>query len=78
MGRKSLSHEGRVGRHKGSFYTKSKAYMAETRLVGAIGAGGVISSEEELPATRGKRFLGMEECLDLHTSPKDTSNFHNH
>ena len=37
--------------------------------------GGVISSREDVTAT-GKDLLGMEEFLDLHTSPKDTSNEH--
>ena len=40
MARRNSLHEGRVGIHKESYYTKSKASVAITRSIGAIRARG--------------------------------------
>ena len=72
-GRKS-SHEDEIGRHGISCYTESKASMARTRLVGAIGARGVISSgvEETIAGVSGCRMSSGNGG----TLPKEPSKHH--
>ena len=64
--KRKSSHEGRVGRHKGFCYTKSKASVIVTGSVGAIGTGG----------DKGSCYNESEACMartDLEGATRDRS-----
>ena len=58
MSEEKSSHEGSGGRQKVSYDTESKASVVGIGSIETIGGGGVISSEEVIAATGGRRSYG--------------------